>query len=310
MGALVAVDEAGSAGDAGSTSQQGWDGWYPPESALPVLVPAEALACLIYTSGSTGRPKGTALTHRAIVRLVRETNYPRPGPGDRMGQAANISFDAATYEIWGPLLNGAAGVVVPRETALSPPALAALLRQQKISSQFLTTALFTKVARELPEAFAGLTDVLFGGEALDPAAPRAVLATPTTVATPTTTVAAAPRRLLHFYGPAESTTFASWHRVDEVPPDASGVPIGMPVTNTTLYVLDRHGAVVPLGARGELAVGGDGLAWGYWYRPELTAERFVPHPWAAGERLYRTGDLVRRRADGVLEFQGRVDHQV
>ncbi len=300
--ALVAVDEGG------------WDSEDPrspenpptPETsetprragAPPVRLPADALACLIYTSGSTGLPKGVALAHRGIVRLAREASYLRLGPGDRMGQAANISFDAATYEIWGPLLNGAAMVVIPREAVLAPEDLAALLRQQRVSTQFLTTALFTKLARELPGALAGLSNVLFGGEAVDPAAARTVLAT------------APPGRLLHFYGPAESTTFASWQQVQAVAPDAAGVPIGLPVSNTSIYVLDRFGAVVPSGAAGELTIGGDGLARGYWSRPDLTAERFVPHPWVPGERLYRTGDLVRRTAAGPLEFLGRLDHQV
>jgi len=276
------------------------EGEEPPLESLKPLssLGGGGLACLIYTSGSTGRPKGVAVPHRAVVRLVRETGYVRLGPGDRVGHAANVSFDAATWEIWGALLNGAAVVVVPREAVLSPEALAAVLREQRVTSLFLTTALFTRMSREAPDAFAGLRELLFGGEAADPAAARAVLA------------AGPPWRLLHVYGPTESTTFASWQPVRDVPAGAAMLPIGAPIANTSLWVLDRALAPVPLGAAGELCIGGDGLAVGYWNRPELTAERFVPHPWQAGGRLYRTGDQVRRLPDGAIDFLGRLDHQV
>jgi amino acid adenylation domain-containing protein len=258
----------------------------------------EGLAYLIYTSGSTGRPKGVAVPQSAVVRLVRDTDYVRLGPGSRVAMLANISFDAATWEIWGPLLNGGAAVVIPRDVVLSPAALATTLRAQRVTSLFLTTALFTKMAREVPDAFAGLDEVLFGGEQADPAAARAVLA------------AGPPRRLLHVYGPTESTTFASWHHLRAVAPDVASLPIGGPLANTTLQVLDPWLAPVPPGSPGELCIGGDGLAWGYWNRPELTAERFVPHPGEDGGRLYRTGDLVRRIFGGPLDFLGRIDQQV
>ena len=266
---------------------------------LPAAQGGAALAYVIYTSGSTGRPKGVAVPHRAVVRLVRDTEYVRLGPGDRVAQVANISFDAATWEVWGALLNGAAVAVMPREVILSPQGFAAALRERRITSLFLTTALFIQMAREVPDAFRGLRDLLFGGEAASPAAVRAVLA------------AGPPRRLLHVYGPTESTTYASWRPVRTVPAGATTIPIGAPLTNTTLHVLDPYLAPVPLGAAGELLLGGDGLAWGYWQRPELTAERFVPAPGEpAGGRLYRTGDLVRQLADGAVEFLGRLDHQV
>ncbi|HEX3526029.1 MAG TPA: amino acid adenylation domain-containing protein, partial [Thermoanaerobaculia bacterium] len=271
------------------------------DGPLGVLIPAESPAYVIYTSGSTGQPKGVAVPHQAIVRLVRETHFVRLGPGDRVGQVASISFDAATWEIWGALLNGATVVVIPRDVALSPPDLAAMLREQEVTSLFLTTALFTRMAREVPDAFAGVRDLLFGGEAADPSAARAVLES---------RASRPPRRLLHVYGPTESTTFASWHLLREVPPGATSLPIGAPLSNTALYVLDRRLAVSPPGTPGELWIGGDGLAWGYWNRPELTAERFVPDPWVAGGRLYRTGDLVRRPAGGALDFLGRIDQQV
>jgi amino acid adenylation domain-containing protein len=261
-----------------------------------VEIPSQALAYVIYTSGSTGRPKGVAVPHRAIVRLVRDTNYIALGPDDVIAQASNTSFDAATFEIWGALLNGGRLVGVAKDTMLSPVDLAAQLRRDGIGVLFLTTALFNQVSREAPEAFATLRAVLFGGEQVDPARVRSLLHT------------GPPERLLHVYGPTESTTFASWHLVDSVPEGTNTVPIGQPLGNTTLLVLDPALRPVPPGWTGELYVGGDGLAWGYANRPELTAERFVPDE--GGQRLYRTGDLVRRRADGAIEFLGRADFQV
>ncbi len=274
----------------------------PDESAAPPPpphLPADSLAYVLYTSGSTGRPKGVAVPHRAVVRLVRQTDHLRLGPGDRVAHLSNTSFDAATYEIWGALLNGAAVAVIPRDTVLSSSAgLAAALAEQRVTSMFLTSALFTRMAAEVPDAFHHLHEVLVGGEAVSPAAARRVLA------------GRPPRRLLNAYGPTESTTFAAWYPIREVPADAVSVPIGFPLANTTLYVLDRRWSPVPPGSVGELAIGGDGLARGYLGRPELSAERFVPHPWGDGERLYRTGDLVRRRPDGALEILGRLDHQI
>jgi amino acid adenylation domain-containing protein len=257
----------------------------------------EALAHIIYTSGSTGRPKGVALAHRAVVRLVRETNYVHLGPGDRVAQVSNLSFDVASYEIWGALLNGATLVIIPRDVVLSPPDFAAALSEHRITNMSLTAALFARTAQEEPDAFAGMRELFAGGDTVDPAAARRVLA------------GRPPRQLLLLYGPTENTTYSSWHLIRDVP--QGPLPIGSPVANTTLHVVDRWLHLVPIGVVGELAIGGQGLAWGYWRRPELTAERFVPDfAGPAGGRLYRTGDLVRRRADGILEILGRVDHQV
>jgi hypothetical protein len=187
-----------------------------------------------------------------------------------------------------------------REVTLRPREFAAELRERGVSVLFLTTALFNLLARDAPGAFGGLRTLLFGGEAVDPRWVRAVLAD------------RPPERLLHVYGPTETTTFATWHPVVELAEDAATVPIGLPISNTTAYVLDGRMEPAPVGVPGELYLGGDGLARGYWRRPALTAERFVPDPFGAtaGGRLYRTGDLVKRRADGSLEFLGRVDHQV
>jgi len=268
-----------------------------PDVAPEVPQHAGDVAYVIYTSGSTGTPKGVAVDHRAINRLVRDTDYIALGPDDRVAQASNASFDAATFEIWGALANGATLVGIPREILLEPGELAACLRRHRIGALFVTTSLFNQIARAKPDAFATLDHLLFGGEAVDVSAVRRVREH------------GAPRRLLHVYGPTESTTFATWHLVTDVSHDAATIPIGHPLANTTAFVLDRHREPAPLGAPGELYLGGDGLAHGYLGRDELTRERFVDNPFGPG-RLYRTGDLVRQRADGAIEFLGRVDQQI
>ncbi|HKH46385.1 MAG TPA: amino acid adenylation domain-containing protein, partial [Thermoanaerobaculia bacterium] len=270
----------------------------------PVAVPGTSsadLAYVIYTSGSTGRPKGVAVPHRAVVRLVLATDYidfgDLGGP-QRVAQLSSISFDAAAFEVWGALLSGATLVGVPRETILSPADLAAFLGAARIDVVLLITALFNQVAQQAPEIFAVLRTVLFGGEAADPGAVRRALAS------------GGPERLLHVYGPSENATLSTWYRVEAVAANAVTVPIGRPIANTRVYLLDAGLQPVPLGGVGELYLAGEGLALGYWRQPERTGERFVESQALPGERLYRTGDLARFLPDGNLEFRGRHDQQI
>ncbi|HVF48580.1 MAG TPA: amino acid adenylation domain-containing protein, partial [Pyrinomonadaceae bacterium] len=267
---------------------------------FPSRVSADNLAYVMYTSGSTGRPKGTGITHRAISRLVINTNYIQLNAADRIAQVSNTSFDAATFEIWGALLHGAQFVIIDRNVTLSPEEFAAKLADERISAMFLTTALFNQLAASVPGAFKTLRYVLAGGEVGDPSSFRRVLEH------------GAPAHLLNVYGPTESTTFATAEEIEAVDAGAVTLPIGRPIANTRAYILDQEMSIVPVGVSGEIYIGGDGLARGYLNRPELTAERFVPDPFGgeAGARLYRTGDLARYGDDGRIEFVGRRDNQV
>jgi amino acid adenylation domain-containing protein len=255
------------------------------------------LAYVVYTSGSTGIPKGVMVEHRAIVRLVRNSNYLSLDSSDRVAQISNASFDAITFELWGALLNGASLVGISRVASLEPALLGETIAEQSISTLFLTTSLFNRIAAESPSVFSKVRNLVIGGEAADGERIKSVLST------------APPRRLINAYGPTENTTFSTWYLANSA---TDSVPIGQPIANSRVYVLDKQLRAVPIGVTGELFLAGDGLARGYLNRPELTAEKFItnPLPEEPGERLYRTGDLVRWRSDGELEFLGRMDQQV
>ncbi|WP_394425929.1 amino acid adenylation domain-containing protein [Streptomyces sp. SGAir0957] len=264
----------------------------------PVAGPDDA-AYVCYTSGTTGTPKGVVVPHRAVVDFARSYDYLRLDPTDVVAQAANPAFDAVTFEVWTTLAAGARLVGLAKETVVDPGRFEEAVAAYGVSTIFLTTALFNLIARERPAAFAPLRTVLFGGEACDPRRVREVCA------------AGAPGRLLHVYGPTETTTFATWHEVEVPAEDARTIPIGRALGATVAVVVSPDGAPVAPGATGELLLGGPGLATGYLDRPELTAERFVEDTFTGGGgRLYRTGDVVLLREDGALEFVGRVDNQI
>ncbi|MFB8139405.1 non-ribosomal peptide synthetase [Streptomyces parvus] len=253
-----------------------------------------------FTSGTSGLPKAVVVPHRAVRRLVDDPVYCTLGPGTRVGNAANPSFDATTFEIWAALSARATVVVLPPVVAAGLDDWLELLRTERVDALFLTTALFHMVAHERPAALGVLDTLLVGGEALTPGAARRVLA------------AGPPKRLVNVYGPTEATTFATYYDLTpERLEDLDRVPIGHAIQHTTLHVLGPDLLPVPDGERGELCIGGPGIALGYRGRPELTAERFVtvPGPEDLGT-LYRTGDVVSRGPGGRLEIFGRLDRQV
>jgi arthrofactin-type cyclic lipopeptide synthetase C len=252
----------------------------------------------MFTSGSTGEPKGVTVAHRGITRLVLDASYVEFEPTDVVAFASNRAFDAATFEIWGALLNGARLVEIDRHTLLSPPLLAEALRTHGVTVMFMTAALFHQMSVSAPATFAGLRCLIAGGDVVDPAAAAAVLH------------AGATGRLVNGYGPTENTTFSATFPITAGHGIERALPIGRPIGGSTCYVLGTLRELLPVGAIGELYVGGSGLALGYVNDPVRTAERFVQHPFIDGERLYRTGDRARWRSDGQLEFHGRVDRQI
>ncbi|MFC9431620.1 amino acid adenylation domain-containing protein, partial [Streptomyces sp. NPDC056987] len=256
---------------------------------------AEDPAYVMFTSGSTGEPKGVTVTHRSVVALAADRRW-TSGAHRHVLFHSPHSFDAATYEVWAPLLNG--GCVEVADEDLSAPVVRRAA-ERGVTAMFLTTALFGALADEDAGCFAGLREVWTGGEAASPAAMARMAAhCPDT-------------ELVHVYGPTEATTFALCGPVG--PGDTGGVrpvPLGRPMDDTLAYVLDGALRPVGVGVPGELYLGGSGLARGYDGRAALTAERFVADPFGSGERLYRTGDVVRRLDDGRLEFLGRGDGQV
>lgn len=254
-------------------------------------------AYLLYTSGSTGVPKAVEVPHRGIARLIFGQDYVQFSPQQVFLQLSPLWFDLSTLEIWGPLLHGGRCVLFPRRVATARE-LGCTLRKYGVTTLWLTASMFNAIVDEAPEALATLDELLVGGEALSvPHVRRALKLLPNV-------------HLINGYGPTENTTFTTAFRIPrDLPEDVTSIPIGQPIANTTVYILDRHLEPVPIGVPGELCTGGPGLALGYFARPALTAQNFVPNPFEEGV-LYRTGDRARYRPDGNIEFLGRFDDQV
>ncbi|MFE4594559.1 amino acid adenylation domain-containing protein [Streptomyces laurentii] len=269
-----------------------------PASDVPLPETAgDDLAYLMYTSGSTGRPKAVMVEHRNITNLVTGPNYVDLGPDDRVLQLAPVAFDAATFEIWGALLNGARLVLAPPRQVQAEE-LGTLLRHGGITVLWLTAALFHRQIEVDVKAFAGLRTVLAGGDVLSVPHIRELQS------------AVPDCRIVNGYGPTETTTFALCHRVDPHEDLGHSVPIGTPVQNVDVRIVDDTGAPLPDGTPGELWIGGAGVSRGYWRRPDLTEKAFTTtdSPAMSG-RYYRSGDLAVRRPDGVVVFLGRNDDQ-
>ncbi|MCY1045105.1 non-ribosomal peptide synthase/polyketide synthase, partial [Corallococcus sp. bb12-1] len=276
------------------------DGWKALPSTPPSTgVSARNLAYVVFTSGSTGRPKGVAVDHRSLQRLLHAPRYAHLGPEESFLLIAPVSFDASVLELWGPLAFGGRLVLFPPQSPSDLELLGHVLEHHRVTTLHLTSGLFTQVVDLKPEILRGVRQLLTGGDVVSAPHVRKVLET---LRIPVTAC----------YGPTEATLFTTCFRMTRPEHPGTTVPIGQPLSNTRVYLLDDHFQPLPVGVPGELYVGGPGVARGYLGRPDLTAERFVPDPFGAepGARLYRTGDKARWRVDGVLEFLGRIDTQV
>uniref|UniRef100_UPI0035716AB7 amino acid adenylation domain-containing protein n=1 Tax=Wenjunlia tyrosinilytica TaxID=1544741 RepID=UPI0035716AB7 len=286
------VSGGGSGDWSGDGSGGGW-----PVGGPGVVVDPENAAYVMFTSGSSGCAKGVVVRHRDVVSLVFGRCF-GGGGHERVLLHSPVAFDASTYELWVPLLRGGTVVVAPAGV-VDAGVLRRVVSGFGVSGLWLTAGLFRLLAQDDPGCLAGVREVWTGGDVVSAGAVRAVLG------------ACGGLRVVDGYGPTETTTFATCFVMGDVGGVPDVVPIGRPLDNVRVYVLDGGLGVVAPGVVGELFVAGEGVARGYWGRAGLTAERFVADPFGpGGSRMYRTGDVVRWRGDGVLEFVGRVDDQV
>lgn len=253
---------------------------------------------IMYTSGSTGNPKGIEIFHRNVIRLVKQTNYIHINDSDIMAHLSSITFDAATFEIWGALLNGARLVILPKDVVLSPSLLKKQFHKHSISTLWLTSALFDHLIDTTPSLVDGIKNLLVGGDIVSPHTIKKLIRRKHK-----------PINIINGYGPTENTTFTTTYRIDSTTNLENTIPIGKPISNTKVFVLDKNQQLLPVGMVGELYIGGDGLG-SYINQPELISEKFISNPFNSGEKLYKSGDLVRWLPDGNLEYIGRVDYQV
>jgi amino acid adenylation domain-containing protein len=267
------------------------------DSNLKDEIKSDNLAYVTYTSGSTGKPKGVCVTHRGVVRLVTNTKYAKFDSEQVFLQLAPISFDAATLEIWGCLLHGAKLILYPDRNPYLET-LGRTIERHQISFLWLTAALFNLIVDENIQALQPVRQLLAGGDVLSIRHVRKVLTTLENC------------QLINGYGPTENTTFTCCYPIREIAENSTSISIGKPISNTQVYILDKHLQPLPIGVPGELYIGGDGLARGYLNRSDLTEEKFIISPFNHAEKLYKTGDLVRYLCDGNIEFLGRIDNQV
>ncbi|MCO1579141.1 amino acid adenylation domain-containing protein [Crossiella sp. SN42] len=252
---------------------------------------------IMYTSGTTGAPKGSTIRQKGVLRVVRQSVFYPAGPDDVFLMLSDYSFDGSVYDMFAALTNGAALVVLDKPDVLDLDRLGAAIERHGVTSFFITAAMFHALIDNIPERLAGIRKLIFGGEAASPAhVARAFRLL-------------GPGRIANGYGPTESTVFAAVHTFDSCD-ERDAVPIGRPINDTSLWVVDENLEPRPIGVPGELCIGGAGLADGYLNQPGLTAERFVESPALPGQRLYRTGDLVTLRSNGLFYYSGRMDDQV
>jgi len=272
------------------------ESYLPDEDNIVTQVTSNDLAYIIYTSGTTGKPKGSMIRHKSVVRLIRNTNYIDLTAHDRILLTGAIVFDAATFEIWGALLNGGSLIIPDKEEVLDPDLLEDLLTKHQITTLWLTSALFTQIAEVRTDIFKKLKYLLVGGDVLSPQHINKVRRdNPKLI-------------LINGYGPTENTTFTACYHIES--DFDNNIPIGKPISNTTVYIFNPYLNLQPVGVIGEIFTGGDGLSVGYLNNDELSKASFIEHPFLPGEKLYRTGDYGKWLADGNIEFHGRIDNQI
>ncbi|OUL24323.1 thioester reductase [Nostoc sp. RF31YmG] len=266
---------------------------------LTTNITVDNLAYVMYTSGSTGTPKGVCVIHRGVVRLVKETNYAQLTDKEVFLQLAPISFDASTFEIWGCLLNGSKLVICPPHTP-SLEELGQIIQQHQVTILWLTAGLFHLIVDEKIDALKSLRQLLAGGDVLSVPHVQKFIQTVENC------------QLINGYGPTENTTFTCCYSITAPLQPGASIPIGRPIANTQVYILDDNLQQLAIAEVGELYIAGDGLARGYLNRPDLTAEKFISHSFDSNSPtcLYKTGDLARFLPDGNIEFLGRIDNQV
>ncbi|MEM5028599.1 amino acid adenylation domain-containing protein [Priestia sp. WB3] len=254
------------------------------------------LAYVLYTSGTTGKPKGVMVEHRNVIRLVKQTNYVTLDEETRILQTGNMVFDASTFEIWGPLLNSGQLYLTKNKQILDVVNLKELIERYHINTMWLTSPLFNQLTAQNIHLFEHLETLIIGGDVLSVTHVNKIKRNN-------------PRlKLINGYGPTENTTFSTTFAIQGE--QEGSVPIGKPIANSKVYILDRSLNLQPIGVWGELVVAGDGVARGYLNCPDVTAEKFLESPYVSGERMYRTGDLARWLPNGNIEYLGRMDHQV
>ncbi len=265
---------------------------------LPQVNNSSDLAYVMYTSGSTGNPKGVTIPHYSVVRVVKESNFITVNERDTILQSSNYAFDGSVFEIYGSILNGAKLILVNKENMLEIEKLADLIKKHNITIIPATTALFNAIVDIDVTCLAQARKIIFGGEKISVFHSKKALEV------------MGRDKIIHVYGPTESTVCATYYFVNEIKDEENTLPIGKPLSNTSIYILDKYNKPLPVGVVGELCISGDGLGLGYINNEELTKAKFIENPFVVGEKMYKTGDLAKWLPDGNIEFVGRIDHQV
>ncbi|PFJ51515.1 hypothetical protein COJ02_24690 [Bacillus thuringiensis] len=268
------------------------------EDNLPNINNSKDIAYVMYTSGSTGVPKGVLVTHYNIVRLVKNNEFINVESDDILLQLSNYAFDGSTFDIYGPLLNGAKLIMVNDSTVSDIFKLSNIIEEEKVSIFFLTTALFNTLVDLKIECLKNVKKILFGGERVSLKHVKKAFNY------------LGKDKLMHMYGPTECTVYSTYYTINSIDDRSYTIPIGKPLSNCEIYILGKNDEIQPIGVVGEICVGGEGLARGYLNRSDINMENFIDNPFKAGGRLYRTGDLGKWLPSGNVEFSDRIDSQV